>query len=364
MNNADWLIQKAVVANVPVLVIGDPGCGKSARLEAIAASAGFDFYPIVLSQYDPVEVHGLLTVDQKAGLTRRSIPDWVSPRIFEDGYRAVLFFDELSTASPSQQAAVLRLLSNRQLGGRTLGNEVRLVAAANPPELAAGGYDLAAPSANRFAHVRMDTDVDDFLSNFVDLWAGWRASLELPPAPSEDELRRARALIVGFLSRRRDLVAAVPTDPEDQSGAWASKRTWELASRLMAGESSPERILAAAAATVGAPVAAELCAYLRDANIPDPEDILRDPESVPVPDRGDILYAALSGVVAAALGRPDKDRVRAVWVFFRRAAEAGHADVCGPFLRRLVTEGGRYFSPLSDPSLIAPFRRVMEAAGR
>lgn len=364
MNNADWLLQKAVVSNVPVLLLGDPGCGKSARVEAIASAAGFSFFPIVLSQYDPVEVHGLLTVDSKAGLTRRSIPDWVSPAIFEDGFKAVLFFDEITTASPSQQAAVLRLLSNRQLGGRTLGNEVRLIAAGNPTELACGGYDLSAPSANRFAHVRMETDVDDFLQNFVDLWAGWRSSLELPPAPTEDELRRARTLIVGFLSRRRDLVAAVPTDPESQSGAWASKRTWELCSRLMAGESSHERILAAAAATVGTAIAAELCAYLREADIPDPEDILRDPEAVPVPERGDVLFAALSATVAAALGRPDKDRVKAVWTYFRRVAEAGHTDVCGPFLRRMVTEGGKFFSPLSDPSLIAPFRRVMEAAGR
>jgi hypothetical protein len=130
----------------------------------------------------------------------------------------------------------------------------------------------------------------------------------------------------------------------------------------MAGETDSERILAAAAATVSEAAAVELAAFLRDANIPDPESVLADPESAPIPGRGDILYAAISGAAAAAVARPSRERVRAAWVYLRRVAEAGHADVCGPVIRPLVQGGGQHFSPVSEPSLLAPFRRVLDAA--
>ena len=62
------------------------------------------------------------------------------------------------------------------------------------------------------------------------------------------------------------------------------------------------------------------------------------------------------------MGRPDRDRIRAVWVLFSRVASSGHADLCGPWLRPLITQFGRVYSPATEPALLAPFRAVLDAA--
>ena len=351
------ILRKAVEAGVPIVLWGEPGIGKTARIEALASDAGYALYSIVLSHYDPVELHGVMIADPRTGRTRRATPDWVSPEVFQDDFRAILFFDELSTSTPAQQAAALRIFSDRQLGGRRLGNEVRLIAAANPPDCAAGGAELAPPMANRWAHIYVRPDMEDFSSNFPSLWGRETAGDEASQAR-----QRARTMIVGFLRRRPELLHRMPQDPAEASGPWPSPRSWELCSRLIAGESSSDRILAAAAATVGHAAAAELASWLRDADIPDPEDVLREPETAHIPERGDVLYAAIGSVIQAALARPSAARVRAVWRYLARVAGEGHADVCAPYIRRLISEGARHFSPTSEPALIAPFRRVVEAA--
>jgi hypothetical protein len=362
MKTQEWIISKAVSTGCPALLWGEPGVGKTARLAAFAAEAGFHFFPVVLSHYDPVEFHGVLSVDPESRRVHRALPDWAGPQVFDPEADSLIFLDELSTSTPAQQAAALKLLSERELGGRKLSPRCRIVAAANPPECAAGGQDLAAPTANRFAHVRMGADADDFSAHFASMWADTGSGLSLLPAPSADDQIRARALIAAFIKRRPNLLHAMPADPAGQSGPWPSPRSWELCARLIAGERDNERILAAAAATVGEAAATELAAFMRECELPDPEEILADPESAPLPERGDILYAAMSAAAAAAIARPSRDRVRAVWVYLRRAAEAGHADVAAPVIRPLLQGTGSVFSPVSEPALLAPFRRVLDAA--
>ena len=361
MKTAEWLISKAVSTDCPVLLWGEPGTGKTARLSAFAAEAGFHFFPVVLSHYDPMELHGIVHVSNDR--VRRAMPDGAGPEVFDPAVDSLIFMDELSTSTPSQQAAALKIISSeRELGGRKLSPRCRIVAAANPPESSAGGQELAPPTANRFVHVQVTEDVDDFCANFPSLWRGAGSGIELLPAPSEDDLARARALIAAFIKRRPALLNAKPSDPVAAGGPWPSKRTWELCSRLIAGERDLDRILAAAAATVGEAAATELAAFIRECELPDPEAILADPESAPLPERGDILYAAMSAAAAAAIARPSRDRVRAVWVYLRRAAEAGHADVAAPVVRPLLQGTGSVFSPVSEPALLSPFRRVLDAA--
>jgi hypothetical protein len=362
MKTAEWLISKAVSTGCPVLLWGEPGIGKSARLAAFAAEAGFHFFPVVLSHYDPVEFHGVLSVDPESRRVHRALPDWAGPQVFDPQVDSLIFLDELSTSTPAQQAAALKLLSERELGGRKLSPRCRIVAAANPPECAAGGQDLAAPTANRFAHVRMGADAEDFSAHFSSLWADVGSGLERLPEPSAEDQIRARAMVAAFVKRRPALLHAMPADPAGQSGPWPSPRSWELCSRLIAGERDLDRILAAAAATVGEAAATEFAAFLRECELPDPEAIIADPESAPLPERGDILYAAMSAAAAAAIARPTRDRVRAVWIYLRRAAEAGHADVAAPVIRPLLQGTGSVFSPVSEPALLAPFRRVLDAA--
>jgi MoxR-like ATPase len=81
-------------------------------------------------------------------------PDW-SKRLAQvkDG---ILFTDEVNTAPPSVQAALLRVCLDKVAGDCHLGDDTSVIAAANPPEQAADGWDLAPPLANRFCHINWE----------------------------------------------------------------------------------------------------------------------------------------------------------------------------------------------------------------
>src|SRR5262249_4869685 len=60
-------------------------------------------------------------------------PEWAY-ELAKKGIRAVLFFDEISTAPRAVQAALLRVFFERKIGRVALSDSTAIVAAANPPE--------------------------------------------------------------------------------------------------------------------------------------------------------------------------------------------------------------------------------------
>ena len=157
-------------------------------------------------------------------------PAWAR-RLAEAG-RGLLFLDELSTAPPAVQAALLRVVLERAVGDLTLPDEVAVVAAANPPEQAADGWDLSAPLANRLCHLSWRAHPRSVADGLA---GGWAAPV-IPPLPDgwQAEEILARGLVAAFLHVRPALACAPPTDAASAGRGWPSPRTWEMAGRLMA----------------------------------------------------------------------------------------------------------------------------------
>ncbi len=89
--------------------------------------------------------------------------------------------------------------------------------------------------------------------------------------------------------------------------------------------------------------AIELLSWLAEADLPDPEVVLADPDAFQLPERGDRAYAALSSVAAAVAADPTPERWERAWVVFGRASEHG----AGRSRRRLAC-------PCALPSRRAP----------
>ena len=152
----------AVAARVPVLLWGAPGTGKTSAIRAMAEAMGLPCETVIASIREPSDFAGLPVVAQgdpvtgngKSGgsaVVRFAPPLWAL-RLAEAG-TGLLFLDELSTAPPAVQAALLRVVLERTVGDLALPADVAVVAAANPPEQAADGWDLSAPLANRLCHL-------------------------------------------------------------------------------------------------------------------------------------------------------------------------------------------------------------------
>src|SRR5471032_1159459 len=139
----------AISAGVPVLLWGSPGTGKTSAVVALADAIGWPCEVVVGSIREPTDFGGLPVVVD--GGVKLAPPAWAQ-RLVEAGH-GLLFLDELTTAPPAVQAAMLRVVLERVVGDIKLPAAVRVVAAANPPEQAADGWELAPPLANRLVHL-------------------------------------------------------------------------------------------------------------------------------------------------------------------------------------------------------------------
>ncbi|MFD7535649.1 AAA family ATPase [Streptomyces sp. NPDC059819] len=320
----------AVAADLPVLLWGEPGIGKTAALTQLAAALDLPLTTVIASVHEPSDFSGLPVVgdDPAEQGIPMAPPDW-AVRLVRAG-RGLLFLDELSTAPPAVQAALLRLVLERRIGALQLPPGVRIVAAANPPSSAADGWELSPPLANRFVHLQWTHDHEVVVRGLGGTWP--RAALpRLTPAKLPDAVDFARRAVCGLLAARPKLVHQLPGSETRRGGPWPSPRSWEMTLRLIAfataADVSRDVLSMLVRGTVGDGPGLELLASVDRMDLPDPEALLADPASAELPERGDLRQAVLDGVVAAVRQRPDRLRWDAAWALLAKAVETGGPDL-------------------------------------
>ncbi|MEU2091160.1 AAA family ATPase [Nocardia beijingensis] len=320
----------AVAADLPVLLWGEPGIGKTAALTQLAADLDLPLTTVIASVHEPSDFSGLPIIgdDPAEHGVPMAPPDW-AVRLVRAG-RGLLFLDELSTAPPAVQAALLRLVLERRIGALQLPPEVRIVAAANPRSSAADGWELSPPLANRFVHLQWTHDHDVVVRGLGGTWP--HATLpRLAPEKLGDAVAFARRAVCGLLAARPALVHQLPSTETRRGGPWPSPRSWEMTLRLIAfataADSSRDVLSLLVRGAVGDGPGFELLAALDRMDLPDPEALLADPAAAVLPERGDLRQAVLDGVVAAVRKRPEKSRWDAAWALLVKASETGAPDL-------------------------------------
>lgn len=320
----------AVAADLPVLLWGEPGIGKTAALTRLAESLDLPLTTVIASVHEPSDFSGLPIVgdDPAEHGVPMAPPDW-AVRLVRAG-KGLLFLDELSAAPPAVQAALLRLVLERRIGALRLPPGVRLVAAANPRSSAADGWELSPPLANRFVHLHWTHDHEVVVRGLGGTWP--RATLpRLDPEKFTEAVVFARRAVCGLLAGRPNLVHRLPTGETRRGGAWPSPRSWEMTLRLVAfatAAGSPREVLSLLVrGAVGDGPGFELLTSMDRMDLPDPEVLLADPTAAELPERGDLRQAALDAVVAAVRRRPTQSRWDAAWALLVEAVETGPADL-------------------------------------
>lgn len=320
----------AVAADLPVLLWGEPGIGKTAALTQLAATLDLPLTTVIASVHEPSDFSGLPIVGDDPAVrgVPMAPPQW-AVEVVRAG-RGLLFLDELSTATPAVQAALLRVVLERRVGALQLPPGVRIVAAANPRASAADGWELSPPLANRFVHLHWVHDREVVVRGLGGVWP--RAELpRLAPERLAAAVAYARRAVCGFLEARPTLIHRLPGTESRRGGAWPSPRSWEAALTLLAFGTAAgvsEEVLALLVrGAVGDGPGFELLAHLDRMDLPDPEALLADPASTELPERGDLRQAALEAVVAAVGARPRRERWEAGWAVLVRALETGAPDL-------------------------------------
>ena len=327
-------MQILLAAGIPVLLWGDPGTGKTHTIEAFARRAGWRTVSVIASIHDPTDFAGL-PVRTDAGVVFEP-PAWARRTAESEGV-SLVFFDEVNTATPATQNALMRVVLEGRVGDLELGESVRFAAAANPPSQNSAAWDISAPLANRFAHLEWPVNFEDWKAGYLGGWPD-PDPLDIDLSTIDPYSRElVRLLQASFLATRPALVCEVPENGTALRG-WPSPRSWErladcLAIADTAGVSDEVRLLVASA-LVGDGAAAEYLSYLRHLDLPDPKDLLTYPAKFGELQRTDQQLAALDAVVAAAAADPKcwRDAFRVCIV----AAGCGAPDVAASAAMRLA----------------------------
>ena len=143
----------------PVMVWGAPGIGKSDIVKQIGNDAKREVIDIRLPLWEPTDIKGIPFFNSKSNTM-----EWAPPAELpsDPKSKAILFLDELNSAPPSVQAAAYQLILNRRVGTYKLPEGVSIVAAGNRETDKGVTYRMPAPLANRFVHLEMRVDFEDW----------------------------------------------------------------------------------------------------------------------------------------------------------------------------------------------------------
>lgn len=338
-------------ARTPVILWGPPGVGKTAMIQRLAEELGCELLqPQVRSPEDIA-----LPVVQDGGVRILPVEEFL---LASQSERAIVFMDEISTLPPAVQAAALRFLDSGRVGGVRIPESVWRVAAANPPEQAAGGWDLAPPTANRLVHLQVQADAEEFTQHFPVYW-GKPPKLE---GVAEERWAESRALVASFIHHQPHLLCRIPKEESEQGRAWPSPRTWDYASRALASAPDEDTASVLVAGCVGEGVELQFAQWRRSLDLPSPQEILQNPAVLHrIAERGDRLHAALTALVAHLGPSPSAQVWTRAWEVARVGAEVGR-DVTAASLVRHLARTRPAQAPVPAEAL-APYTALVREAG-
>ncbi len=357
-------LHAALVADIPVLLWGPPGTGKTASVSHIAAKLGWHLEVLVGATRDRTDFGGFPRYTPE-GTVLDPFP-WLRRLIEakEKGKESVLFLDELTSTPEDVRPALLRVINERAAGDTPI--PARVVAAANPEEYAVGGLLLEAPIANRVLHLSWEMRPQEFVQA---LREGFESLYPpIPPTPSPEALEHAwaeaRELLALFLERNPGAAYQMPKD-DQASRAWPSYRTWYLAAKYLGTARAlnmDEEVQALGVVGLVGQTGYAFLAFIRDLDLPHPADVLRNPTLVP--SRDDRAYATLQAVITWTATNWSRENWLAAQRVLSYVGET-KPDIAAPAASRLIrtyAEAREKRKPTwdFDPVFINTFRPVLE----
>ena len=255
-NDAKKSILRAFKKKRPLFIWGPPGIGKSDIVSQITDSfEKSKLIDIRLSLWDPTDIKGMPYYDANDNTMKWAPPMELPDAAMAKKYKTiVLFLDEMNSAAPAVQAAAYQLILNRKVGTYVLPDNVLIVAAGNRDADKGVTYRMPAPLANRFVHLELKVDFDD--------WFQWATE------------NKIHTDVVGYLTfSKKDLY---DFDPKSPSRSFATPRSWSFVSELLEDDDDENTTTDLVSGSVGEGLAVKFMAHRKMASkLPNPSEILK-----------------------------------------------------------------------------------------
>lgn len=288
-------IIRCLAAKLVPYVQSSPGMGKSALVKSIAKEFNLEVIDHRLSTSNPVDLSGFPNITE--GRATFSPFDTFPTQGTEipkgkDGW--ILFLDEFNSAPKSVQAAAYKLVLDREVGQHKLHDNVVIVAAGNLASDRAIVNPLSTAMQSRVVHLEMELNHKEFMED-VAFKEGWDTR------------------IIAFLSYQPSKLHDFRPDHNDKT--FCCPRTWSFMNAMVKDQPIKQEDAPLYAGTITSGTAVEFIQFTRVFDsLPKIEDIMKDPESTPVPGDPPVKYAVTTYLIEQA----DKDNFDKVAAYINR----------------------------------------------
>jgi len=255
------IVLRAMQAHRPIFIWGPPGIGKSELVEDITYNelpGNNLMIDMRLALMEPTDLRGYPfrnpDTNQMEWAPAADLPTEEMAEAYDN---IVLFLDELNSAPPSVQAAAYQLVLNGKIGQYVLPKNVKIVAAGNRETDRGVTFRMPAPLANRFRHINMDVNFED--------WQQWAVNNDVHPD------------VVGYLSfAKQDLFQF---DAKTSSQSFPTPRSWVFTSDMLKidgfEQAGSKEQKAEVAGAIGEGMAIKFLEHRKIASkLPKPEDVI------------------------------------------------------------------------------------------
>ena len=271
LSDAQKIVRNAIKSNIPVMLWGPPGIGKSSIIHQISEELTRTVVDLRLAQLEPTDLRGVPMPNRETGRAEWYLPAFWPERALKDTTRTVvdaegkettvpvkagdclvgpgiIFLDEIEKAPVSVKNASLQLVLDRMVGSYKLPNDWAIVCAGNREEDGAFSQPLGSALANRMIHLEIEPDVE--------VWASWARDKEV----EED--------IIGFLHFKMDLLYK-----QTEEYAFPTPRSWVIVSNLIKSAKTHKDQKELLAAAVGRGAAQEYVTWANVYKNVNPEEV-------------------------------------------------------------------------------------------
>lgn len=264
-----------------VFLKGKSGVGKSDTVRQVSALLA-EFIPewkgivdIRLSQKEPTDLGGVPYV--KDGKTCYAPPAWLPA----EGTAGIIFFDEITSAPPSIQAAAYQYILDRCLGEHKIPDGWMIVTAGNLTSDRGITFQIAAPLLNRMCEIEVVTTIEDFINHAI-------------PAGCRPE-------VCSFLKDHADMLHKF--EGKGAIEPFPTPRSWFAVSDSLGMDLNPSDRIEVLKGDVGYEAAVAFETHLRFyETLPRIEDILEG-KPVKVPKDINAQYAIIMGIASRVNGK-------------------------------------------------------------
>lgn len=282
--------------NLPVLIKGTPGIGKSDIVAQAAAKLDYELiisHPVVA---DPTDYKGLpFAIKNEKGESKAVfLPFGDLERLLAAKNPLLYFLDDLGQATPAVQSAVMQLLLARQINGHKISPEVRFVAATNGRKDKANVNGILEPVKSRFASiVELEVSTKD--------WVMWAHAHKLPHQ------------VISFIEFKPEMLNQFVASRDIENTP--NPRTVSFVGRMVNAGLPQEIQFEAIKGAAGEAFAHEYLAYIKCyMELPTLSEIIQSPQTAKIPQNVSGRFA----ITGALVDGMDEKTLPSIIIYLKR----------------------------------------------